>query len=50
MITGINDQPVRTLSDWTRLLNRWGVGSSIKLDVRFGTQSMYFFMKVPESD
>jgi serine protease Do len=50
LITGINDDPIRDVSDWRDALKRLKPGASIKLDVLTNSQVVYYFLKMPAGE
>jgi serine protease Do len=50
LITGLNDTPIRNVSDWREALQRLKPGASIKLDVLANSQVVYFFLKMPSGE
>jgi serine protease Do len=50
VITAVNDEPVRDIAEWGRVIDRLRPGSPVKLDVVMpgGDASLYFFLRAPE--
>ncbi len=51
VITAVNDNPVRSVSEWEDAMGGLRPGSPVKLDIVLpgSDQVVYFFLRVPES-
>jgi serine protease Do len=50
VITGLNDKPVRNVSDWNGILRKLDVGDLVKVEIRIGEQAMIVHLRVPDED
>ncbi len=50
VIVGINDRPVRDVSDWNRSMRKLNVGDVVMLELRFGLQNLFIPLKVPKTE
>jgi serine protease Do len=46
VITGLNDKPVRNVSDWNGIMRTLEVGDPVKVEISFGTQIRFAFLRV----
>ena len=52
IVTSVNDQPVRSISDWKKIVRGLHVGSPVRLEVRVPGQddSIDVFLRVPSPE
>ena len=50
IVTAINDEPIRNVSDWDRALKDLEPGTPVKLDLRFRDRGFYVFLRATEDN
>ena len=48
VVVAINDEPIRSLDDWTEAVAELRPGTPIKLDLLLGSRSRSAFLRAPE--
>jgi hypothetical protein len=50
LITAINDEPIRNITDWNRTVRGLEPGEAVKLQTSVRNNPVVVFLKVPEPD
>ena len=50
LITAINDEPIRSITDWNRTIGGLEPGEAVKLQTSVRNNPVVVFLKVPQPD